>query len=119
SADRRCLVRPTEGVAVAQLWNEARKALSATELTRLAQTAARARRDPHRFTVRFRKFSRDLEAHSLAPMREDGFEVEADAITPFVAADPELLARDGYVVGPLEGMRTYYAPDASILLSDR
>jgi len=119
SADRRCIVRPQEGLAVAQLWNEARKALSATELTQLAQTAAKTRRDPHRFTVRFRKFSRDLDPHSFIAMREDGFEVEAEAITPFVAADPELLVRDGYIVGELGVERTYYAPDASILLSDR
>ena len=49
SADRRCMVRPQEGLATAALWNEARKALSATQLTQMAQAAARARRDPHRF----------------------------------------------------------------------
>lgn len=119
SADRRCLVRPQEGLATAQLWDEARKALSSTELTRLAQATARMYRDPHRFTVRFRNFTRDLDPHTLTVIAEEGYEVEAEAITPFVTADPDVLVRDGYVVGELDSVRTYYAPDASILLSDR
>ena len=48
NADRRCLVRPQEGVATTQLWSEARKALRAVQLTALAQAGAKARRDPHR-----------------------------------------------------------------------
>ncbi len=48
SADRRCVVRPKEGLATAQLWEEARKALSSTSLTQLAQAAARARRSSSR-----------------------------------------------------------------------
>src|SRR5206468_8097796 len=101
SADRRCLVRPQEGVATAQLWNEARKALNATQLTQLAQAAARTGRDAHRFAVRWRKFKRDLDRMTLDPIRNEQFELEGEAVTPFVSADPELLARDGYVAGDI------------------
>lgn len=119
SADRRCLVRPQEGVATAELWSEARKALNATQLTQLAQAASKSRRDPHRFAVRWRTFKRDLEPHTLTPIRDEQVELEGETVTPFVSADPEMLARDGYLSGTIETGGTYYAPDAAILLSDR
>jgi hypothetical protein len=119
SADRRCLVRPQEGAATARLWSEARKALSATQLTAMAQAAAKARRDPHRFAVRWRNFKRDLEPRTLDVLHTEQFEREGEAITPFKSADADSLARDGYMAGNLESGSTFYAPDADILLSDR
>lgn len=119
SADRRCVVRPQEGLATAELWNEARKALNATQLTQMAQAAARARRNPHRFAVRWRKFERDLEPRSLAVRSEELVEMEGETVTPFVSADPEVLARSGYVDGDLSRGSTFFAPDATVLLSDR
>src|SRR5207253_4456488 len=79
----------------------------------------RSRRDPHRFLVRWRKFKRNLEARTLEPITNEQAELTGEAVTPFVSADPELLARDGYVDGDLERGATFYAPDAAILLSDR
>ena len=119
SADRRCIVRPQEGLATAQLWNEARKALNATQLTQMAQAAARARRDPHRFVVRFRKFERDLEPRSLATRSEDQVVMEGETVTPFVTRDPDVLAHSGYLDGDFLKGGTVFAPDAAILLSDR
>lgn len=119
NADRRCIVRPQEGLAAAQLWDEARKALSATELTQLAQSTARSRRDPHLFMVRTRRFERDLDPRTLASIREDQFELAGETITPFQSHDPELLDRDGYVAGTMQTGTVYYAPDATILLSER
>ena len=119
NADRRCLVRPQEGVAAARIWNEARKALSSTQLTRIAQAAATARRDPHRFVVRWRRRSRDLDPQTLAVVRTDSIDEEGETAQPFATADPELLARDGYMTGDVETGSTFFAPDAAILLSDR
>jgi carboxypeptidase family protein len=119
NADRRCLVRPQEGVATAQLWSEARKALSATQLTQLAQAAAKSRRDPHRFAVRWRNFKRDLEPRTLDVLRNEQYDLEGETVTPFVTANADSLARDGYMAGDLERGGTFYAPDANILLSDR
>ena len=118
NADRRCLVRPQEGVATARLWDEARKALSATQLTQLAQAAAKARRDPHRFVVRWRNIKRDLEPNTLAVLHSDEVTQEAETVQPFVSADPEVLARDGYMTGNPDSGSTFFAPDADILLSD-
>ena len=119
NADRRCLVRPQEGVATAQLWNEARKALSSTQLTQLARAAAKARRDPHRFVVRWRLINRDLDPNTLAVLRSDDLTQEAETTTPFAAVDPEALARDGYMIGNADSGSTFFAPDADVLLSDR
>lgn len=119
SADRRCLVRPQEGIATAQLWNEARKALSATQLTQMAQLAARARRDPHRFVVRWRSIRRELDPKTLAVLHSDEFTQEDETTKPFTSADPDTLARDGYMAGDPDTGTTFFAPDADILLSDR
>lgn len=119
NADRRCLVRPQEGLAAAQLWDEARKALSATQLTQLAHAAARSRSDRHRFTVRTRKTIRDLSPASLQPIHEEQFELEAETVQPFVSHDPDELYRNGYMAGSIDEGAIFYAPDASILLSDR
>ncbi|HEY2376913.1 MAG TPA: carboxypeptidase regulatory-like domain-containing protein [Gemmatimonadaceae bacterium] len=119
NADRRCLVRPREGAATAELWNEARKALSATQLTQIAQAAAKARRDPHRFVVRWRSTTRDLDPTSLAVLHNEQFENEGETVKPFASADPEQLARDGYMTGDIDTGSTYFAPDADILLSDQ
>ena len=119
SADRRCIVRPQEGLATAELWNEARKALNATQLTQMAQATARARRNPHRFAVRWRKFERELEPQSLTTRSEEQVEMEGETVTPFVSADPDTLARAGYVDGDITKGSTFFAPDATVLLSDR
>lgn len=119
SADRRCVVRPQEGLATAELWNEARKALNATQLTQMAQAGSRTRRNPHRFAVRWRKFDRELEPQSFAIRSEEQVEMEGETVTPFVSADPEQLARVGYVDGDVMKGSTFFAPDAAILLSDR
>ena len=118
TADRRCVVRPQEGLAAAQLWDEARKALSSTQLTQMAQGTGRGRRDPHRFTIRARKFVRELDPQTLAARHSEEFEQEAESVTPFVSADPTQLAREGYVVPEADGGATYFAPDATVLLSD-
>lgn len=118
NADRRCVVRPQEGVAMAQLWNEARKALRATQLTQIAQAAAKARRDPHRFRMRWRKFRHDLTPQTLDVVHSEEVELEGETVTPFVSENPEVLARDGYMTGAIETGSTFYAPDADVLLSD-
>ena len=119
NADRRCLVRPQEGVATAQLWNEARKALRSTQLTQLARAAAKARRDPHRFLVRWRTTERDLDPGTLNVLHSTQFDQEDETVQPFATVDPERLARDGYMSGDADSGSTFFAPDAEILLSDR
>ncbi|HEX2190287.1 MAG TPA: carboxypeptidase-like regulatory domain-containing protein [Longimicrobiaceae bacterium] len=103
----RCATLPEAGAQTAALWEEARKALSAT-----AWTQARRR---FRFTLQ--QHARMLDAGSLRVISEQGQRLSGYAESPFVSAPAERLARDGFVHE--EGDSTvYYAPDARVLLSD-
>ena len=108
TADKRCLVRPKEGLAAAELWNEARKALDATRIT-LAQKT---------FGVRVKRFDRDLDPYSLAVRKEDSYSQAGDTHNPFVAVETSLLERYGFSRPADDGSTHYFAPDADVLLSD-
>jgi hypothetical protein len=105
---RRCTARPSdEGLAVALLWEEARKALSAAALTEL--------RGLYRYETM--TYERDVEPRSGMVIREEESRREGYMRTPFESRPPEELARDGFV--RRDGREIlYYAPDAEVLLSD-
>ncbi len=103
----RCRVRPGgEGAIVAQVWDEARKALSAASLT--------DRADSYRYeTVHYdRQLDRTGVVLSEERERREGF-----MSTPFESRPAEDLALNGYVRRS-GGDYVYYAPDANALLSD-
>jgi hypothetical protein len=105
---RQCTARPSdEGMAVALLWEEARKALSAAALTEL--------RGLYRYETL--TYERDVEPRNRTVIREDESRRAGYMRTPFESLPPEDLTRDGFVrrVG---GEVLYYAPDAEVLLSD-
>jgi hypothetical protein len=105
---RACTARPSdEGMAVARLWEEARKALSAAALTEL--------RGLYRYETL--TYERDVEPRSGAVLRDEESRREGYMRTPFESLPPEQLARDGFV--RQDGREVlYYAPDADVLLSD-
>jgi hypothetical protein len=106
--DKRCEVRPDEGMATAVVWEEARKALAASTLT--------AERGLYRFT--WMRYDRRLD--------RDGSRVLSDRRTsnrhftsqPFVPVDPARLVAEGFAQTPNGGQWVYAAPDATVLLSD-
>jgi len=103
----RCEVRPGgEGVLVAQVWDEARKALSAASFT--------DQRGSYRYeTVRY---DRSLDRDGVI-LNEDRQQREGYMKTPFESRPAEDLADNGYV--QRDGREyVYYAPDATVLLSD-
>jgi protocatechuate 3,4-dioxygenase beta subunit len=103
----RCSVRPgQEGLLVARVWDEARKALSAASLT--DQSGA------YRYeTV---KYDRRLDRDGVV-LNEDQQKREGYMSTPFESRPAEDLADNGYV--QREGRDfVYFAPDATVLLSD-
>jgi hypothetical protein len=106
-AEKRCVVRPQQGLVAADLWNEARKALNATQLTR-----------QQRFAVRLRKTERDLRPFSLEPTRAGQFEEEGESTSPFVSVPHDTLRKYGFRRRNQDGTFDYFAPDADILLSD-
>lgn len=109
SASRAVVCRSrSDAAAVARIWDEAGKALTATALTLSNRSLL--------FEIRTigRRLSPTgrLVAESVSTKR-------GPAERPFRAADPELLHQRGYVHQEEDGSATYFGPDAELLLSDR
>lgn len=105
-ADQRCDAADAAGAAIATRWDEARKVLFTAQ--RIASVAPP--------TMRIARYERLTD--SLGRLEWE----QADTSTvrsarPFVTLDPEALATRGYRVEKASGVE-YYAPDASVLLSD-
>jgi len=104
----RCTVRPgEEGALVAQIWDEARKALSAASLT--------DERDRYRYETI--KYDRQIERGSGVVLSEDRERREGYMDTPFESHPAEDLVENGFVQRDGQGF-LYMAPDADVLLSD-
>jgi hypothetical protein len=105
-SERRCRVRPEEGLLAATLWEEARKALEATDLSR---------RELLQFTTE--RYVRELDAGARQVRAEESTRRSGFSDSPFGALSAEDLIEKGFSQGPAEE-RVYYAPDAHTLLSD-
>lgn len=106
-ADRRCRVRPEEGLAVARAWEEARKALAAAAWTR--------ERGLYRYEML--EIRRRLDAGGRKVEREDRDHLEVSAPTPYAARPADSLVAEGFVRFSEEGS-VFWGPDAEVLLSD-
>jgi len=104
---RRCEVRPTEGLATARVWEEARKALTAAAWT--------AEKELYRFA--WMRYVRDLAPNGRRVLGEERSYRRTFVPQPFAGMDPEVLARDGFLSREGEAV-IYNAPDALVLLSD-
>ncbi len=105
---RRCTARPSaEGLAVATLWDEARKALSAAALTE--------QQGLYRYETML--YERDMDPQDRTVLRDEESHRDGYMRTPFESLPPEDLVEGGFV--RREGTElVYYAPDANVLLSD-
>jgi hypothetical protein len=108
SGAQRCIVRPDEGAEAFTLWNAVRSALDANAITQ----------QQHRMRVTLREYERDLDPRTQAVTREQQHERSGFSATPFVSLPAAQLASGGYVQTKPDGATWYYAPDASVLLSD-
>lgn len=102
-----CRIGRDSGQLVARLWEEARKALTASQLV-----TTRGRLLAHWTlydSVTDRTGSVSLSGASRS---NSGY-----SDRPFVSTSPDSLARFGYVVEERDGTFTYWAPDADVLLS--
>lgn len=106
-AEARCHVGPTEGLATARLWDEARKALAAAAIT--------DERALYRFQTLI--YERDVTRDTRVIDRERQSRREANMRTPFRSPPIEQLVANGFMESGA-GVDTYYAPDAHVLLSD-
>lgn len=103
---RRCRADPSEGPVAAQLWEEARKALTAASIA-----------DEERL-YRFRTllYEQDLDRDSEVVRRSRQSTREASMDTPFRSRPLEHLMQHGFVEHS-GGVDLYLAPDADVLLS--
>lgn len=105
--ERRCVVRPAEGLRTAMLWEEVRKALAVTKWTE----------DERPFLYEIRHYERQLDAQTMVVLRERSDSHWAAGGKPFHTPSAEELLERGFVrFAP--GDSAYYAPDAEVLLSD-
>ncbi len=99
----RCRVRPSQGVGVANLWDEARKALSAAAFTDREAI----------YLYRTTSYTRDLALDAKTIQREE----ERTGTKLFDSKPAEDLIENGFVQKDGDG-QLYFAPDADVLLSD-
>lgn len=106
-SDNVCGTTNDAGRVVAQLWEDARTALTATELS-VGVGALDAEWQAFQFLM-----DRDARrAQDQSVLRRRGATER-----PFVSVEADALARDGYIIDD-RGDRVYRAPDATALLSD-
>ena len=91
------------------LWEQVTLALRASTLTRAETVAAPA--------LRVQMFERVLD-RSRKRLKEQPLRSGTGAGRPFFAADPDSLARFGYVRRERDGSFHYFAPDEVVLLSE-
>lgn len=104
----RCTVRPgAEGALVAQVWDEARKALSAASLTD----------ERGRYRYETVKYDRQIDRATGVIIDEERNRREGYMETPFESHPAEDLVENGFVQRDGQDY-LYMGPDASVLLSD-
>ncbi|HET7583924.1 MAG TPA: carboxypeptidase-like regulatory domain-containing protein [Gemmatimonadaceae bacterium] len=101
-----CVVRPSEGEVAATLWEEVRKALSATALT--AHTRGMG--------AEIERFQRELLPGSDNALRDQRQRFTAAWEQPFVSVSPDTLAKYGFIRSVKDSL-AYFAPDAETLLA--
>jgi carboxypeptidase family protein len=107
-AERRCRLRPEEGSAAATLWEEARKAMEATEWT--------IRSRLYRFqTVSYVRVYGPVGGNPTAEERTVGTGLSA---WPFESIPLDSLNARGFVQTDAKGEAHYYGPDLTVLFSE-
>jgi hypothetical protein len=108
SASRRCQVRAEQGQATARIWEEARKALEAAAWT--------IDQGVYRYTLLH--YTRDLDANGHRVLDESREFMRGRSQAPYVSLPADQLAERGFVHTLEDGRASYFAPDATVLLSD-
>ena len=97
-----------DGDRVAALWEEARTALVATQISLRDRL----------FRARVTHYVRELEPKSLRVLSETRSQATGVIGRPFATLAAESLSARGYWIPRADGGVTWYGPDADVLLSD-
>jgi hypothetical protein len=100
--------RSANAARIAALWEEARTALFASELSLRDEL----------FRAHVTRYVRELEPRDARILSETRSEVSGVVSRPFTSVDPDSLSQRGYWWPEPDGSVTYYGPDAEVLLSD-
>lgn len=105
--DRRCILRPEQGLEVYRLWNEVRKALEAAAWTDAMGV----------YRYRLTHFTRSLDPTRPIAWEERQHHDQGLYRQPFESLSAEDLVENGFIRQG-DGGLVYSAPDARVLLSD-
>ncbi|MGD2124188.1 MAG: carboxypeptidase-like regulatory domain-containing protein, partial [Gemmatimonadota bacterium] len=105
---QRCLVRPGEGLLVASVWEEARKALTVQDWTEREGS----------FRFQMVTHERELEWPGEAVQSETREVKSGVSQSPIRSLPAEDLLTEGFVRPSSDDGYDYFGPDASVLLSD-
>ncbi|HET7188506.1 MAG TPA: carboxypeptidase-like regulatory domain-containing protein [Gemmatimonadaceae bacterium] len=108
TSDRGCARDAFADLSFAALWEEIRKALTTTVLSR----------EDSGMSLEARAFRRVLDASHGVTDERVGLPRTTDAARPYVALSADYLSRNGYVQARPDGIE-FYAPDEQVLLSDQ
>ncbi len=103
-----CRGATADAPRIGALWEEARTALAATRIS--------LRERLFRGTVS--RYIRELDPRTRRVVKEEGREIQGIMDKPFRALDADSLSTRGYVTTDDRNEKTYFAPDADVLLSD-
>ena len=103
----RCSVRPEQGLIIADVWDEARKALSAAAFTDGQEV----------YRYQTERYTRDVDPNTKITREEQRRRSSGYLRTPFESRPAEDLLENGFVQTDDDG-DLYFAPDADVLLSD-
>lgn len=107
-AERRCRVDPDSGSEAARLWEEVRKALTATVLSEQSRS----------YRVRLAVYEQELDRDGRRITARTQREMEGTSVRPFASESIDTLARYGFVRGSIANGSTFYGADAALLVSD-
>ena len=102
-----CVARASDGQEVSAVWDEARKALYATDLTQRNEL----------FTAKVSRFERTLDARDAKVINYNVKQTNGVTRNPFVSLPAAQLSAGGFV-RQVGSETIYYGPDAGVLLSD-
>ncbi len=102
-----CRARDQGGALVADVWEEARKALLVAQTPRTGVT----------LIAEWIQYDRQIDSTGRRVLDQVVHLSRSPSDQPFRSHDAALLARDGYVVEDSTGV-SYFAPDADVLLSE-
>ena len=107
TAEQQCQIHPDSGSAAFAVWEEARKALRSSQLTRLTRA----------YKVDVTTFVRQQGPTQQQFRTTDSAMAKGLPIRPFTSRPAEELAANGYVTRDPRG-EVYHAPDEDVLLSE-